>query len=371
MNDYAFGNFLCELRESKGLTQADLAQELGVTPAAVSKWENGSSKPRIEILFRLATIFGVKSEELMAGHHMSSETINTEIIREINERYEYLRKVESYDTASVKIRRLIAWLIDWNMIGLTTILIAAIFLASIEGKSTASTVVAICLVFIILLYPVCFILRDWLFRGRSIGKRIMGLVVLDKQTGSPAKPGKCILRNLFLPIFETDAIIMLATGMTVGDHAAHTVVISKKILQAGTADPTGGESPGHIAKINGYSKPKTIGKKGVLIIISVIALFFVFLSFATLLALSAQKDTEEYRLCYTYLVESEAFKQLDTDPSSIRMYQYSLTTHTSDESDSISKTAEIKFWVGWRRFCVICHEENGRWKVCGGCTNFH
>lgn len=56
MNDYKFGNFLCRLREKNGMTQAQLAQMLDVTAAAVSKWENGESKPRIETLFALAQI---------------------------------------------------------------------------------------------------------------------------------------------------------------------------------------------------------------------------------------------------------------------------------------------------------------------------
>ena len=70
MNDYNFGNFVCMLREKKGLTQADVAEQLGVTAAAVSKWENGSSKPRVEVLFKLAEILGVRPEELMAGHYI-------------------------------------------------------------------------------------------------------------------------------------------------------------------------------------------------------------------------------------------------------------------------------------------------------------
>ena len=53
MNDYRFGNFVCMLREKKGFTQAEIAQKLGVTPAAVSKWENGSSKPRVSEKNRL------------------------------------------------------------------------------------------------------------------------------------------------------------------------------------------------------------------------------------------------------------------------------------------------------------------------------
>ncbi len=76
MNDYNFGNFVCMLREKNGLTQADVAERLGVTAAAVSKWENGSSKPRVEVLFKLAEILGVRPEELMAGHYIEGSELD-------------------------------------------------------------------------------------------------------------------------------------------------------------------------------------------------------------------------------------------------------------------------------------------------------
>ena len=127
MNDYNFGNFVCELREQKGLTQADVARELGVTPAAVSKWENGSSKPRVEVLFRLSEILSVKPEELMAGKHLE-ETLDAEAVKRINERYEYLCKIDSYATTNVKLRRMAAWIIDWNICGLFTGLLWSILM---------------------------------------------------------------------------------------------------------------------------------------------------------------------------------------------------------------------------------------------------
>lgn len=66
MNDYMFGNFLCELRTQKGLSQSQLGEMLGVTNKAVSKWENGSTKPNTNLLPKIAEIFGVTVEELFA-----------------------------------------------------------------------------------------------------------------------------------------------------------------------------------------------------------------------------------------------------------------------------------------------------------------
>ena len=67
MNDYAFGNLICDLRKRCGLTQAALAEKLGVTNKAVSKWENGASKPTTNMLRRLAVLFGVSVEELLSA----------------------------------------------------------------------------------------------------------------------------------------------------------------------------------------------------------------------------------------------------------------------------------------------------------------
>lgn len=52
-------NRIKELRKSKGLTQAELATKLGVTRQAVSLYEKGQIKPKIETLKKLAEYFGV------------------------------------------------------------------------------------------------------------------------------------------------------------------------------------------------------------------------------------------------------------------------------------------------------------------------
>ena len=55
---------ICVLRKQKGITQKKLAEALGVTTQAVSKWENARSWPDIQLLPDIAKIFDVSIDEL-------------------------------------------------------------------------------------------------------------------------------------------------------------------------------------------------------------------------------------------------------------------------------------------------------------------
>ena len=50
MNQIKIGKFIAELRKEKKLTQKDLADKLGVTDKAISKWENGRGMPDVSYL---------------------------------------------------------------------------------------------------------------------------------------------------------------------------------------------------------------------------------------------------------------------------------------------------------------------------------
>ncbi len=65
MNDYKFGEHIFELRKKSGLSQSELAEKIGVTNKAVSKWENGKAKPSTDVLRKLAVLFGQPIDELM------------------------------------------------------------------------------------------------------------------------------------------------------------------------------------------------------------------------------------------------------------------------------------------------------------------
>lgn len=57
---------IARLRKAKGFTQDQLAEQLGVSAQAVSKWENGQSYPDISLLPKLAEIFEVSMDELFS-----------------------------------------------------------------------------------------------------------------------------------------------------------------------------------------------------------------------------------------------------------------------------------------------------------------
>ena len=84
-----FGDFLYTLRKEKGMTQAELAQLLGVTKKAVSKWETGEAMPETSLLLPLSRIFGVSVDELLAGER---NTQDNDTSKEYSIKDEYTEK---------------------------------------------------------------------------------------------------------------------------------------------------------------------------------------------------------------------------------------------------------------------------------------
>lgn len=66
MDNIDFGNYLYKLRKENNLTQRYVAYELNVSDKAVSKWENGKSKPDINKLKLLSALYNVSLDELLS-----------------------------------------------------------------------------------------------------------------------------------------------------------------------------------------------------------------------------------------------------------------------------------------------------------------
>ncbi|MCR5344993.1 MAG: helix-turn-helix domain-containing protein [Lachnospiraceae bacterium] len=66
--------FIYELRQEKGLTQKELADRIGVSDKAVSKWENARGLPDISSIETLCAVFDISINELLCGQKLSSAT---------------------------------------------------------------------------------------------------------------------------------------------------------------------------------------------------------------------------------------------------------------------------------------------------------
>ena len=65
MKDYKFGEKIYKLRRKMQLSQSQIAEMLGVSNKAVSKWETGCAKPQIDTIKKLAVIFNVSVDDLL------------------------------------------------------------------------------------------------------------------------------------------------------------------------------------------------------------------------------------------------------------------------------------------------------------------
>lgn len=73
MDQQKIGQFLRECRKEKGITQEQLAEMLGVTNRSVSRWENGSNLPDLDILIEMADYYDVELRELLDGERKNEK----------------------------------------------------------------------------------------------------------------------------------------------------------------------------------------------------------------------------------------------------------------------------------------------------------
>ena len=81
MDTYITGQTIKNLREKKGFTQAELADKLGVTDKAISKWETAKGLPDITLIEPLAKALSVSIMELMTGNAVVNKNISSNILR--------------------------------------------------------------------------------------------------------------------------------------------------------------------------------------------------------------------------------------------------------------------------------------------------
>ncbi len=235
-----------------------------------------------------------------------------------------------------RVRRLLAWWLDWIVCLL--IPYGYLFLARLLGFTPRfSLIPAVIGCF------AAFLCRDYLLGGRSIGKRILGLTVVDRQTGEAITDAKLVLRNLFLFIYPVDGGFLLFSGRSLGERASDTAVI-----RARNRCPL-------------RAKPFVI----VTAIVLAISLPFCGLMY---FVMNMVQETESYRISYAYLVESEAFAAQGAGESGITMTSVSQRTELLPQGPETVCT--YTFQVDGTTYAVISHPSGETWAVCEECTEF-
>ena len=81
MNTYVTGSTVKQLREKRNMTQAELADKIGVSSKTISKWETAKGLPDISLLQPLAQALGISVIELMNGEPILNRNISANMLR--------------------------------------------------------------------------------------------------------------------------------------------------------------------------------------------------------------------------------------------------------------------------------------------------
>ena len=142
MNQIKIGRFIAACRKKANLTQMQLAEKLGITDKAISKWERGVAMPDTSIMLELCDILGISVNELLSGEKTDMENNNQKNEQLLLDMAKELEKKNKTIWSSM-------WAI---MIVSMTALIAGIFIAVFlipEGVWQLVTILGICVVFLI------------------------------------------------------------------------------------------------------------------------------------------------------------------------------------------------------------------------------
>ena len=142
MDQLKIGKFIAECRKQKNLTQMQLAEKLGITDKAISKWERIIAMPDTSIMLELCEILGISVNELLSG-----EIINMENNNQKNEQL-LLEMANELEKKNKTIWNAMWTIMAVNIIGLIGgLAIIAFFMP--EGPWMLVAILALCVVFLI------------------------------------------------------------------------------------------------------------------------------------------------------------------------------------------------------------------------------
>ena len=149
MDQVKIGKFIADCRKRANLTQMQLAEKLGITDRAISKWETGKALPDSSIMLELCGLLGITVNDLLSGEVISVENYNQEMEKKL---LEMVKQKEQAD------KRLLAAEV---FIGITAtiVLFALIFVAAYVKMENWVRIFLIVLGFVLFLAGCFYALR--------------------------------------------------------------------------------------------------------------------------------------------------------------------------------------------------------------------
>lgn len=149
MDQIKIGKFIAQRRKQCNLTQLQLADQLGITDRAVSKWETGKSLPDSSIMLDLCETLKITVNDLLSGEVVSMEKRNEEME---NRLLELVRDKEQADKQLLRLETVITLLVS-------AIMLALIIVASFVAMPDWARIVLIVVGFIPFVIGIVFALR--------------------------------------------------------------------------------------------------------------------------------------------------------------------------------------------------------------------
>lgn len=145
MDQIKIGKFIADCRKRKNLTQMQLAEKLGITDRAISKWETGKSLPDSSIMLELCGTIGITVNDLLSGEVVSMDNYNKELESNL---LDMIKQKERSDKRLLSAEVFIG-------ITATVVLFALVFLAAFAQMSNGLRIFLVVLGFI-LFFAACF-----------------------------------------------------------------------------------------------------------------------------------------------------------------------------------------------------------------------
>ena len=149
MDQWKIGRFIAERRKQVPLTQSQLAEKLGITDRAVSKWETGRALPDSSIMLELCGLLGITVNDLLSGEVVTMDHYNKELEKNL---LEMIKQKEQADKRLLSVEVFVG-------ITATVVLFALILDAAFVQMAIGLRVTLIALGFVLFLAGCFYALR--------------------------------------------------------------------------------------------------------------------------------------------------------------------------------------------------------------------